>query len=146
MWLVLGSFLIAAVGASVVALLIDPDRRDSALNEWAILVIVLLAGAAALGILHGRWFTRIPQDAATGVTTGIFVRIAVVEAIWLITFVFFMLGIVGGTVLVASLVAAVGLAMLFAAPTSRLLGHVQDQLDALGAAIDLDTELRRPMG
>jgi len=141
----LGAFLVTAVGASLVLLFLDPDKRDSGVNEWLILAIVVVAAGAALGVLHGRWFSRVPADAAVGATVGMLLRVAIIELVWIITFVFFLLGAVGGAVLLASIVAAVALTMIFAAPTSRLLSHLQYQLDSLGAAVDLETEFRKPI-
>ena len=47
MWIMLGAFLITAVGASVALLFLDPDRQDSGVNEWLILAVIVLAAAAA---------------------------------------------------------------------------------------------------
>ena len=145
MWIMLGAFLTTAVGASVVALLLDPERRDSGLNEWLILGVVVVAASGALGMLSGRWFSRVPADAGAGVTVGMFVRVAIIELVWIITFLFFMFGAVGRAVLLASIGAAIALTLVFAAPTSRLVSHLQDQLDSLGAGVDLESELRKPL-
>ncbi|NND01402.1 MAG: hypothetical protein HKN91_01315 [Acidimicrobiia bacterium] len=146
LWFMLGAFLITAVGASVVLLFIEPDRRESGINEWAILGITVVGAAAALGVLHGRWFSKPPEDAATGVSVGMFLRVAIIELVWIITFVFFLLGAVGSSVLLASIGAAVALTMVFASPTARLLSHLQYQLDSVGAAVDIESELRKPIG
>lgn len=145
MWIMLGAFLITAVGASVVALLIEPERGDSGLNEWLLLGVVVVAASAALGMLHGRWFLRVPTDAGVGITAGMFVRVAIIELVWIVTFLFFMLGTVGSAALLTSIGAAVALTLLFAAPTSRLVSHLQDQLDSIGAGVDLESELRKPL-
>ena len=97
-------------------------------------------------MLHGRWFTRVPEDPATGVSVGMFIRIAIIELVWLAAFVFFFLGLVGVPVVIASIAAAVSLTLAFAAPTSRLISHLQYQLDTLGATVDLETQLRKPIG
>ncbi len=146
MWIMLGAFLVTAVGASLVLLFLEPERRRGGMNEWLILAVVVLAAASALGVLHTRWFSRVPDDAATGVTIGVFLRVAIIELVWIITFVFFLFGAVGGAVLLTSVAAAIGLTMVFAAPTERLVSHLQYQLDAIGAAVDLHAELRKPIG
>ena len=130
MWLMLAAFLITAVGASLVLIfLFEPEPRQSALNGWVILGIVIAAAAIALGLLHGRWFSRVPEDAAIGVTVGMFLRVAIIELVWIVTFLFFILGVADGSALLASIAAAVALTLVFAAPTARLVSHLQDQLD-----------------
>ena len=144
-WLLLGGFLITAIGGSAAVLLFQPERTDGGLNEWVILTVLVLAAAAALGVLHGRWFSRVPDDPATGTSVGIILRLAVIELVWLVTFVFFMFWAVGAVALFASVISGIVLALLFAAPTGRLIEHLQEQLNAQGALIDLDHELKRPL-
>ena len=75
-----------------------------------------------------------------------FVRVALAELVWILAFLFYMLGLVGGAVLIGSIAAAVALTLAFAAPTSRLVSHLQYQLDSLGAVVDIESELRKPIG
>ncbi len=79
------------------------------------------------------------------ISVGVVVRLAVVEILWLATFAFYVLGLVTAGPLVASIIAAVALTLLFAAPTARLTTALQEQLDSIGTAADVDMELRRPM-
>jgi len=92
MWILMVGFLVTALGATAVGLVISPDRTDSNLNEWVIIGVIVLVVAGALGALRGRWFTKVPQDAALGVSTGVILRIALAEVVWLLGFIFFMLG------------------------------------------------------
>lgn len=145
MWMLMGGFLVTAIGATAIGLVIDPEPAAGNLNEWVILGAIVLVVAGALGGLRNRWFTQIPQDAATGVSTGVILRVAVAEMVWLLGFVFFILGLMSAVGLLVALLAAVVLALLFAAPTGRLIERLQEQLNGLGAAIDLESELRSPI-
>lgn len=144
-WSLLGGILVAAIGGTAIGLIIQPERRNSSLNEWILIALLSLGAGAALGLLSGRWFNRAPDDVATGVTSGVILRATAAETAWLIALVFYFLGLISAAALVAALVVAVVLILLFAAPSSRLIASIQEQLDRIAPGTDIAAELRSPL-
>ena len=144
-WVMLGAFMLSAIGLTLIpALLIRPDPVDGP-NEWLLVAILAGAAAIALAALQSRWFSKEPRDVGTATVAAVLLRVAVAEIVWLATFVFYLIGLVGVPVLLASLVIAAVLVLIFAAPTERLLDMMQDQLTATGSLGSVRDALGEPL-
>ena len=143
MWMTLAGFLGFAIIMTVGALVAGFGDNDSTLG-WIVLGVETVLFAGALAILEPRWFLKPPPHVATAVLTGMFLRLAIAEAVFVTGLVLLFLDWGDGPMLAASLAASIVLVWIFVAPTRRRMEILQDQVQRLGGLDDVAAELAAP--
>jgi hypothetical protein len=111
---------------------------------WIVLGVETVLFAGALAILEPRWFWKPPPHVPTSVLTGMFLRLAIAEAVFVTGFVMLFLDWGGGPMLAAGLAASIILVWIFVAPTRRRIEILQDQVQRFGGLPDVAAELAAP--
>ena len=123
------------------SLLVGSDSADQSTLGWVVLGGLTIAAAIVLAVLDSRWFPQPPEHLGGAWMTGVFMRIAICETVFLGGLVMFLMGLATVLTLVAGLVVSVGLVWLFAAPTERNVLSIRDQLERAGGTGDIATLL-----
>lgn len=142
--MLLAAFVGFAIAAALVTIFVGASDDVDTTVGWIFLGVLGLLQLVALVALRPLWFTKTTGNIVGTVMTGVFMRLAIGETLFLVALVLVFAGMATIAMLLVALIGSIVLVWLFAAPTGSNIALLQDQLERTGSFGDVATELAAP--